>query len=628
MIYDYKIIGLCTGRVHDDESNRFITELNEQMVRRGYRLFVYGVCSDIFWNGPAEKGESYIFDLIDYSTLDGMIVYEEKLMNKDLVRDIIRKSLAQGIPTISIGNEVREEGCVNLSFDYEGGFEGVVRHIVEEHGVRDLHFIAGVKDNSFSEARKAVFQKVLKENGITFDESLVSYGDFWDVPVVTAVEKLIEEKRVPKAFICVNDSSAMVVNDVLAKHGYKVPGDILVTGFDGVDEIYFSSPKVTSCFCSYQDLSAKLIELLQKGMEHEPLENQYYSVPQLILSESCGCKQYDNISVWEHLSTIKGRFYNTQESNRTLVEISSKIHTSHTIEEVAKHLQNKEIGNMCCLINKDCIDDSIDPMQPRIGETFDETMCLILDTDDNHFPVPCDFERKEVAPGLKWQLMNGMPHIFVAIYYQERPLGYICFHYWSKSKDDFDKISQTVNAFNNAIGGFRNTRYQRFLVKHIEEMYQLDALTGLYNRISFMKKYEEMMQHYKAENRKFTVILADLDGLKGINDNFGHGEGDNAIRTTAKALKHVCPEDALCTRFGGDELFAVCRGELSEEEVKEALDAYLEAYNEKSGKPYRVSASVGVYVEDLTKIDDFEALLKKADIRMYRNKAIRKEMRR
>lgn len=627
MIYGYKIIGLCIGRVHDDESNKFITELNEQMVQKGYRLFVYGVCSDLYWDGPDEKGEAYIFDLIDYSILDAMIVYEERIQDKGIIRDILKKAVKQGIPAISIGNGIKEEGCVNISFDYEEGFEKIVRHVVEEHGIRDLHFIAGVKGNPFSEARKNVFKKILLEKGISYDESsMVSYGDFWEGPVILAVEKLVAEGRVPKALICVNDTTSMAVCDVLRKNGYAVPEDVIVTGFDGIDEIYFSMPKITSCFCSYKELSHDIMEILEKGMNKEPLEKQYFSVPQLILSESCGCGRYDNVSVWEHLSTIKGRFYNTQELNRTLIEISSKIHTCNSIEEVAEHFRHNAISNMCCLINKECIDESVDPMSFKEGDTFGEIMCLVLDTDDNKYPVPCDFPKKEVAPGLKGQLVHGMPHIFVAIYYQQIPLGYICFHYWSKSKDNFDKINQMVNAFNNAIGGFRNTRYQRFLAKHIEEMYQLDALTGLYNRISFLKKYEEMMQQYKEGDCNFTFILADLDGLKYINDNFGHGEGDNAIRMTAKALKHICPEDSLCTRFGGDELFAVCRGALDEATVRNALDAYLEAYNAESGKPYRVSASIGVHSENLAEIDDFDVLLKKVDIRMYRNKAIHKEL--
>ena len=50
MIGNYKIIALCTARVQDDESNQFIETLNKQAVKKGYRLFVYGVCSDLYWN--------------------------------------------------------------------------------------------------------------------------------------------------------------------------------------------------------------------------------------------------------------------------------------------------------------------------------------------------------------------------------------------------------------------------------------------------------------------------------------------------------------------------------------------------------------------------------------------------
>ena len=55
--------------------------------------------------------------------------------------------------------------------------------------------------------------------------------------------------------------------------------------------------------------------------------------------------------------------------------------------------------------------------------------------------------------------------------------------------------------------------------------------------------------------------MCDLDGLKNINDTQGHLAGDRAIAAVAEALKSTCPEDAICVRFGGDEMLAFIMGD-------------------------------------------------------------------
>ena len=156
-------------------------------------------------------------------------------------------------------------------------------------------------------------------------------------------------------------------------------------------------------------------------------------------------------------------------------------------------------------------------------------------------------------------------------------------------------------------------------------MYQLDALTGLYNRNRFMREYDHLIEEFEQEERRVSVMLADLDSLKYINDNFGHGEGDIAIHTVAQALKNACPERAVCARFGGDELIAVCTGMVDPGEIDRKMEEFLSRYNQNAGKPYTVAASLGVYVAEPTEDMTFEELLRKTDSLMYMNKAKRKQ---
>ena len=120
-------------------------------------------------------------------------------------------------------------------------------------------------------------------------------------------------------------------------------------------------------------------------------------------------------------------------------------------------------------------------------------------------------------------------------------------------------------------------RYQHYLAKQIEEMYRQDILTGLYNRNGLMAAYQEMVSDHGQEkiSEGITIVLADLDGLKKINDNYGHGEGDHAIHTVAQALKNACPKNAVCARFGGDEMLAIFDEEYDPDLIKKDITGNL-----------------------------------------------------
>lgn len=123
-----------------------------------------------------------------------------------------------------------------------------------------------------------------------------------------------------------------------------------------------------------------------------------------------------------------------------------------------------------------------------------------------------------------------------------------------------------------------------------------------------------------------TIIMADLDGLKYINDNFGHDEGDNAIRTAANALMYACPPNSLCTRFGGDEMLAVCCGKYDKGEITAAVNSFLDNFNRGSDKPYKVSMSIGIDYADSSMELSFEELVRKSDKLMYDEKKKRKRL--
>ena len=144
MIGNIKIIAVCMCKVYDERNYRIIRALNNFAVENDYRLFVYHTCSDLYWKTLSEKGEQSVFDLIDYNITDAVVTFEEGVYAENVMTKIRMDAAKYGKPVISVG--VEHDDCISIKFGYAKGFEQVVRHVIEQHGVRDIGFIAGRKE--------------------------------------------------------------------------------------------------------------------------------------------------------------------------------------------------------------------------------------------------------------------------------------------------------------------------------------------------------------------------------------------------------------------------------------------------------------------------------------------------
>jgi diguanylate cyclase (GGDEF)-like protein len=215
---------------------------------------------------------------------------------------------------------------------------------------------------------------------------------------------------------------------------------------------------------------------------------------------------------------------------------------------------------------------------------------------------------------------SGYPLIFNSLDFMNRCFGFVCFFFRDYFISNYSNTMSVTNCVSIGIGGYINIQYQRLLLEKMDEMYRHDPLTGLYNRTGFMNAFKKMKNLPEYKNKSVTIIMSDMDGLKYINDHFGHAEGDSSIVAVANALFNAVPETSLSTRFGGDEVFSVIFEDTNPEEIINKMDLYLDRYNEKSGKPYKVSTSSGYVVTVLSDNFDITQEIKSADEDMYKNK--------
>jgi diguanylate cyclase (GGDEF)-like protein len=162
---------------------------------------------------------------------------------------------------------------------------------------------------------------------------------------------------------------------------------------------------------------------------------------------------------------------------------------------------------------------------------------------------------------------------------------------------------------------------QNLLQAKLGDLALKDDLTDCYNRRGFQVLAERQMKLGRRSGRSMLLFFIDVDGLKEINDTFGHIEGDQALKRTAELLKITFRDSDIIARMGGDE-FAILAVEATghcETTIRARLTECLERANARA-KHYRLSMSIGVARFDCRKAGSIADLMEQADKSMYREK--------
>lgn len=634
-----KLIGVCGARIFEQNAMMFLAELRRMGQKNGYFPIAFYSNTDSLEENEETKAESRLFNLCKHVDLCGIVILTETLKNKMLIQQIVEIGRQKGIPVFTLDG--RLDGCYNLVPDYIGGFEKVARHIVEDHKVRYVNMLAGFRNNPFSDERIAVYRKVLEENGIPFEEERVGYGDFWDRPTRKAVKAfLASDLPRPEAIICANDSMAITTCAVLKEEGLRVPQDILVTGFDGIQNAKYHTPIICTCEPSYKESLEFLFQEIKKAEETGKIQPCDHRVEfSLIPSQSCGCQPkifYDRNGIISHLFSEVG---DCAWHNMAMNEMVESVLDKEEITEIASILPDS-VKPWSDHFHFACVRAEL--TQSRKPKEEYSQLVTILRGDAQEFEEPGEeFSVTQFIPRLDELIREGSGTnvLVVRLLNSGKDIyGYIV--------EGFQKLEvrrlQRSNEFAMFLSHSINTVLHNNMLKKLNEnltmayneisfLYLQDAMTGIYNRRGFYKMLNRLLKKKENQGKYLNIVSVDMDGLKYINDNFGHAEGDFAITTMAKAMSFTGGEDAICARFGGDEFIcALLSGQensVDRKEWNERINTHIAEMPHVKEKPYPIQASVGISCCKVEEGVDADSLILSADKQMYQDKVDRKMQR-
>lgn len=615
-IAKYKVIGICTSCVQSDYVREIVSSISRRGVKEGYKVLLFNTFSDLFHNSSYNRGEASIFNLINYDILDVIIIMPEAIKRDSTSSEISRRAKEHGVPVICVDRAV--DKCCSVTFNYADVFEKIVRHVVEFHGCRRVNFIAGVKGNSFSEERIEVYKKVLAENGIEFEPERLGYGDFWDMPARGVLQNFLDSKlEFPQAIICANDSMAIAVCSMLREYGMKVPDDVIVTGFDGIELEQYNSPRLTTAVADNDVLGEKIIKAIDDMMNGVPLPEKIEIDYTMRISQSCGCEKIDPREVGDKILDLYRRMNESDGHEQHMFSYLAKTVECHTVEEMAKVMARYGDYYSWVCTNSDFLSNA--RQRERFNDSYTRQMRVFMQTFDGKYKTGEVFDTKDLLPDMEKVLDRHDCIMFSPLHFQDEVIGYAA-NSFNPIYFLFQNTRRFINNTNQIMESFKNRQRLERANAELARIHMLDPMTGIYNRRGFYKNIRKLMSKAEKQGVGVWVFSIDMDNLKKINDSYGHNEGDKAIKALASLMTKCTAEGGICSRFGGDEFVAVIAETDGADSFYEKITHSIAEYNRRSKSQYDMVISCGYKVGKPRTLKDLDELMRASDHEMYAQK--------
>lgn len=235
---------------------------------------------------------------------------------------------------------------------------------------------------------------------------------------------------------------------------------------------------------------------------------------------------------------------------------------------------------------------------------------------------------KDVLIALGWALLVGLPLFVVHMvlfdfeHSQHMDESYSFIQSITASVPHHPiSLSLWLSAIFIASFAIRRSFQQRIFLAHVQEELTLsqtqalsDGLTGAWNRAGFDQLFEMNIKRCQEQNRIFSIILGDVDGLKEYNDKYGHPAADEALKIVTKVLTEQCRAIDELARYGGDEFALFCI-DIDRSGAEKLITRLRDALK---NAPVSMSFGTASYPIDG---GDMLSLLEKADVRLYSAKS-------
>ncbi|HHT97507.1 MAG TPA: GGDEF domain-containing protein [Clostridiales bacterium] len=574
------------------------------------------------------KGEVEIINLPNYSDLDGIILVPATYSLKELESKLKTKlSSEKKTPIITILREKDES--YNVLIDNDIILTEIVEHFIVVHKFNRINFLSGPKHSTDSMGRLETYRRVLKEHNIPIEEERIHYGDFWATSAYDAVEKFLSSKlEIPQAIVCANDLMAMGVCNELIKRGIRVPQDIAVSGCDNLPEVASYFPSITTAEIPFYDMGRTAVKTIDNAHKNIKQETDKYEQFKTIYRESCGCVKEPYDKNIQYRRSLALELEELRAATKTNAKMSTDLTGLMTLDDITDKIYSSLHINKCFKSFYLCLKEDWQQSYYSNWKTehnYDK-MVMYLGVKNKKRLANIEFPQEIFLPEVA---IDDEPQMFYVslLHHQEKYFGYAAISYNINLTHTRVYQPWLIN-ISNALENIRVSEELNSALFKLEDLYIRDPLTGLYNRRGLSILAEKYLRQSLQDNCLVMVFTADMDNLKKVNDQYGHIQGDIAIKAIANSLQKAADDDELCIRSGGDE-FIVVGIEYNEEKLERFINNFnneIAKYNKRANHPFVISTSYGsvlISPDEDTKLNE---VLNVADNKMYEQKKKKRAM--
>ena len=629
-----KTVGVFLCKAYSLFDDTVYHTLEEEARKHDLDVIVFSTVGYFASQNDYDEQERGMFAFAPIEQLDGIIVapdtYEIEGFRELLHDELSRRARC---PVVAIRHQGKEFDCIYT--DENLALRPLMRHLLDDHKLTRVSFLAGYEGHPDSELRKKVYLEEMAAHGLAVDEKKqIAHGNMWLNCGAKAYEDLFSDPaNRPEAVVCANDYMAVGMMRTMREHGLRVPEDVIVTGFDNVPSIALDEPTLTTVEQDFAGMARIAMEEMDRqirGEQGRPESAEIRKTPlggKLVIGESCGCG-YRGDMFYVDISAARGRQVDSMSSREvSMTYLTIELSACEDLKDVHRVLVDKMNDTpmlrdyYLCLFEKEKDENG----EPVFAEEMTDTACLVhamRDRQDHGMPM-ISFDRRRLLPEMAERPDEPQVFFLTLLHQREHAYGYALFHY-----QPGEVPTNFFQQWNVILSGALSNMHKRYELMLLYEERRLssitDVMTRLLNRRGLEEQLAPLWQTLCSRWENVAFVSFDMDDLKKINDTYGHQAGDYAIRLIASAIRKAAPKDAILARMGGDEFLAVLprARQTSADRFMDDFQRTLRELNRIEDRAFDVHASCGAVVFRLNNLSTIEECLQKSDEELYRQKEI------
>lgn len=565
-------------------------------------------------------------------------------MSRDEIANELKSFLNKPVISVALDFDFEECHSITQRINCDEIFYEIVNHLKTKHGCTNFAFLSANSLNSEEgNERYRAFLNAIKSCDLEFSSENEIEGKFVYEIAKNELKNKYKSKKDIKfdALVAANDAMAIAAMDYFAEIGIDVPEDVKVVGFDDSISSRLVHPRLSTISQNVYGQGYRAAELANDILDGRTVEKNEITELRVIYRQSCGCvdkrnpdpiclDSYGNQSIEKDVVTVKENYADVIRDKVGIIIFMDIVKSSNTLRQLfydlAYIVHTANFDNMQISFYKDPVffdskDDFVVPDCAEFKMFFDSERNVGQILDNEYFNP-----RKTLFSDKYLTNTKGI-HIIQPIFSGEVNYGYIISKIRSKEFVDYGVyLKILINALSQSYD-YTHQLFENEKLKlentDLNEVSRTDELTKILNRRGFKEKGQRAIDLAQETLQPVVVFFGDMDGLKKINDTYGHEMGDKAIKLQAEVLKKAFRSDDIVGRLSGDEFGVIAVGMNLDriDSVKEQIATLSEKISKKNKLPFTLSISLGAV--DLQSSSNLKRLLSEADKKLYVEKQIK-----